>query len=361
MWKDGKPEPFENLKQEVKVAWGQLKGENHCGFIDRLHKNWRDLEQETKRELSKLKEARTPIPIGDDGEVEYVDFVWKERNVHCETFRNVELNGSKEAFQSNKILSGFDEKMAEYDKSMFENVRIRAELAPYLVANEATEKKLESSDHIKDLITTAYEDMNNLTQDEWKDKIEDGKNFLKVDEVKGFRVKKALYMKRYATVTEKWPSWGSGGRKWTTDKKMQSDRNLYASDPKNNILRRPPVNGDRNSIYIALDKNNQVIVFLDPQGIPWAYDEDISQRLRTDSHEFYSKTKCPNPKSTNKRHVSQYAHLKDNPAIKPWWCGSDHYGRSYFPNPLYLCSSQLGAPIHYRGTPMLHLKSIVLT
>lgn len=106
---------------------------------------------------------------------------------------------------------------------------------------------------------------------------------------------------------------------------MNNDRNPYASDPQNQILRQPSANGDAKAIYMAFDQNNKSIIFLDPQGIPWSYNEGIHKRMKEDAHEFCSNIQPPNPKR-NKRQVSQQEHLKRNPAIKPRWCGSDHYG-----------------------------------
>ena len=310
----------------MKDDWGQLEGENHCDFIKRLHRDWEKLERKTQEELLELKHGQVPISIGDDGEVEYVDFEWRYRNVHCETFLKIYLNDTKDAFKSSNILSDFNKRMEEYDESVSESIKIRAKLVRYLVANEATDLKLRSDDGIKTIITDAYEKMNSLKPEEWEDKIKEGDRVLKGEDVKGFVKQKGEYQKRYTAVTQSWENWGSGRKKWTKDKKINSDRNLYASDPKNNILRRPSDNGDVKAVYIAFDKNAKILLFLDPQAIPWSYNEDIHQRMTTDTHEFYSKTKWPNPKSSNRRHVSQWAHLKDNPAIKPWWCGSDHYG-----------------------------------
>lgn len=305
--------------------WGQLEGENHCDFIERLHQKWEGLEQKTHDELLELKDGLVPTSIGDDGEVTHVDFVWRHRNVHCETFREIDFDDLQDPFKSSEILRNFDKKMADYDKSMFEDMKIRAELAPYLVANHATEKKLGSTEEIKKLIAKAYEQMDSLKRNEWKVKITDGKRVLNGETVDSYIKNKEQYKKRYAAVTDVWESWGSGRREWTKDKKMNNDRNLYASNPENAVLRRPSSNGDIKAIYIAFDKNGKIIVFLDPQGIPWSYDEKIHQLMKTDSHEFYSVTKKPNPKG-NGRHISQGVHLKDNPAIMSWWCGSDHYG-----------------------------------
>ena len=302
--------------------WGRLQGENHCDFMNRFHQKWKDLEREIQDELLELYHGQVPISIGDDGEVEYVDFVWRHRKVHFETFLKVDLNNTKDAFKSSNILN---RKMADYDQSVTESIEIRAKLVRYLVANEATDLKLRSDDGIKKIVTDAYEKMNSLKREEWEDKIEEGDRVLKGEDIEGY-VKPGQYIKRYDIVTRSWESWGSGRREWTKDKKVNNDRNLYASDPKNAILRRPSFDGDVNAIYIAFDKNGKIIIFLDPQGIPWSYDEDIHQLMRTDTHEFYTKTKWPNPKSSNRRHISQWAHLQDNPAIKPWWCGSDHYG-----------------------------------
>ncbi len=325
MWTDGKSEPFECLKRGSKVSWGRCNGESRCDFIDRQHKMWEELEQKTQGELVELRNSHRTSPIGDDGEVEYVNFVWKGRNVRCETFLKVDLSDPKDCFKSSKISSNFEEKMAEYDKSMSQDKETRAELAQHLVASNITDAKLASAKDIKELIEWAYEKIDSRERDQWDDWIEDGEKASQGVQVADFPKAKGVYKKRHTDVTEKWKDWGSRGKEWTKDKKMNNDRNLFASDPQNNILRRPSVKGDVEAIYIAFDKNGKIIIFLDPQGIPWSYSEDVHNLMRNDSHEFYSTIKVPNSKS-NKRHVSQREHLKENTDLKPWWCGSDHYG-----------------------------------
>ena len=324
MWKDGKPEPFKRVGQGSDAYWEKLKGESRCDFVDRLHKKWEKLEQDTHDELVALRGGKIPTPI-DDGEVVYVNVVWKGRNVRCETFLNVDLSDPKDGFKSSKIVDCFDKKMTNYDNLMSEDRKTRAELLQHLVASKATDAKLAKGETIKEIIEWAYEEIETRKRDEWKDWIADGERALRGEEVKGFPKGKGVYSQRYTAVTETWKEWESGGREWTKDKKMNNNRNLFASDPKNDILRRPTVNGDVTAIYIAFDKKGKVIIFLDPKGIPWSYDTDIHKLMKNDSHEFYSEIKVPNSKS-NKRHVSQGTHLKDNTGLKSWWCGSDHYG-----------------------------------
>lgn len=325
VWKDGKPEPFESLREDSNSQWERLEDENHCDFVDRLHKNWKDLEQQTRGEIMTIKGAHPPAPIGDDGEVEYVDVVWRRRSMHCETFLKVDLDDPKDGFKSSKILTNFNKKMADYDESMSEDKATRAKLIPYIVAINATEKKLETDETIKKLIEWAYETMDSRKRDQWESWIADGERALRGEVVDGFPRSKGVYKSRYTTVSGSWKDWESGGKEWTKDRKMNNDRNLYASDPLNNILRRPSANGDVKAIYAAFDKNGKLIIFLDPQAIPWSYDEDVHKLMKDDSHEFYTKIKAPNTKS-NKRHTSQREHLKENSDLKPYWCGSDHYG-----------------------------------
>ena len=341
MWKDGKPEPFEQLRRQSKVQWERSENESHCDFVDRMHENWKKLERETRLELKTIPGLRSHRSFDHDKEVTYIEFKWQGRNVRCETFLKVDLNDQKDIFKSSGIFEKFNNKMAEYDRAMPQERKIRVKHVQLIVAKNAPDTKLnldpeatpkpeadpkpKSEKTIKDIITEAYEEMDSLNRNDWEDRIADAERALRGEKVDGYPKGKNRYEKRHSVVTDKWESWGSGGREWTKDKKMINDRNLFASDPKNNILRRPSVNGDTNAIYIALDRNSKLMIFLDPLGIPWSYNEAIHKRMREDAHEFYSQIKRPNPKS-NKRHISQREHLKDNPEIKPWWCGSDHYG-----------------------------------
>lgn len=325
MWREGKPEPFADLRRQSIDDWERGERESRCDFIDRLHAQWEGIEQETQRKILKLRSTQLPIPIGDDGEVEYVDFVWNGRKVHCETFLKVDLSDPKDGFKSSNILDDFDRKMADYDSRIFEERKVRTQLVQYIVALKATEAKLASGEGIKELIEGAYEMMDSLEPNKREDWIADAQKAARGEKVQSFPQKKGEYKKRHSTITEKWEAWGSGRKEWTKDKKLNNDRNLFASDPANGILRRPSANGDVKAIYIAFDNNDKAIAFLDPQGIPWSYDEDVHRRMKADTHEFYSTIKVPNYKG-NKRHISQWQHLKNNPAIKPDWCGSDHYG-----------------------------------
>ena len=326
VWKDGKPEPFEHLRKRSKYHWEKAKGESHCTFIDRLHKHWEELEQETYYELWEIP-SNEPFkrPADKDGEVTYVDLEWKGRIVRCEFFVNVDLSDPKDMFKSSKIFDAFNKKMAKYDNSKLQEKTIQTKFGQHMVASKATEAKLATENDAKELIEGAYEEMDSHEPDQWEDWIAKGERALVGEQVDGFPKSRGVYQKRYTAFTEKWEGWGSGARGWTKDKKMNNDRNLYASDPQNQILRRPSANGDAKAIYMAFDQNNKLIIFLDPQGIPWSSNEGIHKRMKEDAHEFYSNIKPPNPKS-NKRHISQQEHLKRKPAIKPHWCGSDHYG-----------------------------------
>ena len=326
MWKDGKPEPFEHLRKRSKCAWERSKHESHCDFVDRLHQQWEELERETERDILGLASNQTYKPTTDkDGEITYVEFVWNGRNVRCESFFDVDLDDPKDMFKSSKIFDNFNKKMAKYDNGKVQEKMIRTKLVQHITATKATEAKLATEKDMKELIEWAYEEMDRREPDQWENGIADGERALAGERVYRFPMGRGVYKSRYTAVIEKWEGWGSGTREWTKDKKMINDRNLFASNPKNQILRRPSVNGDAMAIYMAFDKKNKLIIFLDPQGIPWSYNEAIHKLMKEDAHEFYSNIKPPNPKS-NKRHVSQREHLKQNPALKPHWCGSDHYG-----------------------------------
>lgn len=313
------------MRDDLSDDWEEAENEHHCDFVERLHGKWEHLERKTEIEFREVKREHSPISIGDDGEVEYVNFVWRHRNVHCETFLKVDLSDSKNAFRSSKILSKFDERMADYDKTLSGNMSIRAELAPHLIALGPADRKFATNAAIKDFIADIYKLMNDLDRDEWENKIQEGKRVLNGEKIEGYPTAEGEYKKRHAAATKNWESWGSGRRKWTIDKRMKTDRNMYVSDPASDMLRRPSFDGDVRAIYIAFDSKEEIIVFLDPVGIPWSYDEDIHQRMRMDSHKFYSEVKRPICKD-NARHISDGAHLQENPAIKFWWSGSDHYG-----------------------------------
>lgn len=326
MWKDGKPEPFERLREDSEYVWEQLEQEIHSVFVDRLHEHWKALEDETKHELVKLASTQKWKPIGNDGEVAYVEFVWEDRALHLEKFLKVDLSDGKNGFKASKILENIDTKMADYDRLMAQDAKTREKLVQYLVARDATENVLKKNDEIKKIIANAYQEMNARGRDQWEDWIAEGVKALRGEKTTEKFLKNAVeYRKRYTSVMDQWETWSSGQREWTTDKKLIIGRNQFASNPKNDILRRPSYKGDATAIYIAVDKNFKLFIFLDPQGIPWSYNEEVHKRMKEDTHEFYTKIKAP-VRDNNKRHVSESEHLRANPALKIDWCGSDHYG-----------------------------------
>lgn len=208
VWSGEKPEPFGILRGQATAYWKRGESESRGGFIDRMHAQWEELEQETRREILELRSTQASIRIGNDGEVEYVDFVWRRRNVRCETFRKVDLSNPKDGFKSSKILDNFERKMADYDRKSLVKKKIRAQVLQYIVAKKAMEAsaKLASGEQVKKLIEGGYETMDSLERDEWRDWIANEKRDVQTN---------VEYKKYHSAVIESWESWGSGGKEWT--------------------------------------------------------------------------------------------------------------------------------------------------
>ena len=217
-------------------------------------------------------------------------------------------------FTNSAILAEVDRKLADWDN---QHPKVHQKLVQLVAAKKATDKAFENSEA---LISEAVSMIRSRNPNEWEDMQKDYDAVLK-KKVKDFPLP-AEYKKRYDSVQRAWKDWSRQDE--TTDKKRNNDRNRYASDKTNNILRRPSYNGDCNAIYVAFDNSDKMIIFLDPEGIQTAYDGNILDQMKRDACDFYF-LKEPNP-GGNKRHISQSDHMMRNRKLKPWQCGSDHYG-----------------------------------
>ena len=272
----------------MKYQWERSENESHCDFVDRMHRNWRKLELETRRVLEIPRELRSRSRFNDNEEVIHNEFQWSGRSVCCEIFVEVDLNDPKDVFKSSKIWNNINSKMVDYDIVVSEERKVRVKLIQYIVAilktmenesNESSPKKRSTTRSWKDLIAQAYDEMDSRHRDQWGQWIANGERALRGERVYGFPENRDEYRKQHATVTENWESWGSGGKEWTKHKKLINDRNLFMAYPKKNILRRYSIKGDTNAIYMAFDRNSKIIIFLDPHGIPWSYSEEIHKRM----------------------------------------------------------------------------------
>lgn len=223
VWKDGKPEPFEQLRRQLKVQWERSENESRCDFVDRMHENWKKLERETRLELKTIPGLRSHRSFDNDKEVTYIEFKWAGRNVRCETFHKVDLNDPKDIFKSSGIFEKFNNKMAGYDRAMPQERKIRVKYVQLIVAKKAPDTKLnldpnaepkpemnpkpKSEKTIKDIITEAYEEMDSLNRNDWNDRIADAERALRGEKVAGYPEGKTNYKKRHSIVTDKWESW----------------------------------------------------------------------------------------------------------------------------------------------------------
>lgn len=100
----------------------------------------------------------------------------------------------------------------------------------------------------------------------------------------------------------------------------ESERDQYLAT-RSGLLR----NISKDYVYIAGDKNDQVLVYLDPIGIPFAFGNRVKRRLEAETIEFFAMKRPTPPKDVDNRHQSHPAHLKRN-HYSPDQCGVDHIG-----------------------------------
>ncbi len=90
-----------------------------------------------------------------------------------------------------------------------------------------------------------------------------------------------------------------------------SERDQYLAT-RSGLLRDIP----RDYVYIAGDMNDEVLVYLDPIGIPFAFGKQMKQRLEKETIEFFSMKQPTPPNPKDGRHKSHPAHLIRNGVIR---------------------------------------------
>ncbi|KAL8752737.1 MAG: hypothetical protein Q9184_005640 [Pyrenodesmia sp. 2 TL-2023] len=99
-----------------------------------------------------------------------------------------------------------------------------------------------------------------------------------------------------------------------------SERDQYLATP-SGLLRHIP----KDYVYIAGDKNDQIIVYLDPIGIRSAFGNRVKRRLQKETIEFFAMKQPTPPAKNDTRHQSHAAHLERN-GFSENQCGVDHMG-----------------------------------
>lgn len=101
--------------------------------------------------------------------------------------------------------------------------------------------------------------------------------------------------------------------------KDKNERNEFLAT-KSGLLRAIP----SDFIYMAGDKDDKVLVYLDPIGIPYAFGQTVQTQMERDSIRFYSLKNPVYPKgSKDVRHISQERHMQRNGFVQDQ-CGVDH-------------------------------------
>lgn len=284
---------------------------------------WETLERKVFAELSDMRKKHKPVR---KGEVEHSDFEWRGRKVHCEKFLKVDLDDDKDPFRESNIFEEIEDKLKAWDDENADR-KVPRNLVQLVVAKATPEMMTEPGK----AIAAGYAECYLEPPGKWPAMEVECRRAL-IEDRKGFP-KKTEYTKRYAHVMASWDkTWSQKSRERisTLDKKHINNRNNFTSAKENNILRRPSHKGDHNALYIAFDRDDTVLIFLDPDGIQTAYkDLGILEKIKADTQRFYS-VKAPNPDG-NKRHISAPSHMKLNPHLRPDQCGSDHYGH-WHPN-----------------------------
>ncbi|KAL6720028.1 hypothetical protein ACLMJK_001949 [Lecanora helva] len=312
-----KPEPFRHLgaPQQVESTEQKRRLRETANYLE----GWESLESRTLQEFRDLIYSTEVYNIDD--EVEARDFVWRDRKVHWERFVKVDLKDAKDPFRDSRIYSKVEEKWTEYEKN---NPRVPEDLIKMRVAKDYRDADLSDKKKAA-FIGGIFAEMYGQPSGNWRELMNEAEAAMKTDNLEYPSAE--LFQRKFRYINDQWPRW----TKTKKDKKYQDDRNIWTAAEKNGVLRRPSYNGDSSAIYIAVDREDRLIIFLDPDGIQAAFgnesvgDSPVIDKLGSDAHEFYSHYKIPREEE-NVRHTSQQSLLDRNIHLKAWECGSDHYG-----------------------------------
>ena len=240
------------------------------------------------------------------GEIETRRFEYRGRRVYCEKFLRIDWN-LQDPMRDSELLNEVNDAMTSWDASHPEPSEKAVQYTAASVFARRANKNRWKDPQLR--VEEAYEELHDSGRDTWPEAEES------FDKILQEKLTNARTGNRYCLqrVLEKW-------KRWKCPNKCRINERNAEISTRDELLRAPP----NDEIYLALDRNDFIVAFLDPQGIQQAFGEGVLERMIADSELFYS-LKYPSKKS-NKRHASRNQFLRHNPHLDPQKCGSDHYG-----------------------------------
>ena len=301
-----KPEPFEEV------------------FKDREGKDWKVFESLIYEEIMAAKAHAPSLEKVDGDEVEVWEFEWRGHKVRWEKFVNIDWSKEK-PFEHSSIRKRLEERRAPWEKKTpqaSEKARQMAlaahyfEMKPKDKFTKITNNFSLPKENIDDVCAKIWSGTLEAQQERWSDYENKHDEIIKTKPTheKGTRPK--TLEEHLVLVIASWKGWGE----IKEDRAWKNQKNKYAAENEG-MLRRTP----KDAIYIAVDQNDRLIIFLFPKAIQHAFKHEswVKERMETDTRHLYSHLKKPNPKG-NKRHISENADPEeDDPRPHP---GSEHYG-----------------------------------
>ena len=156
---------------------------------------WEELERRAYEDLITRRDSSESIV---DGEVEFVDFTWMKRNVHCEMFLKFDWN-VPDPFAYSTILEEVNARLASWDEEA-KAKKVPERLLQLTVAKNSSST---SPKDPSDLIANVYAELYSHDPSEWPGMISTTERALE-EVVKGFP---ANYPAKHASVMGKWKKW----------------------------------------------------------------------------------------------------------------------------------------------------------
>lgn len=286
-------------------------------FAGESREEWPIFEKATLSELESLKDSAESF-YTDNKEVKARDFVFRGRNVRYEQFLTVDL-ALKDPFEHCSIEARVNARLAAFDQGSSRPSIQAAQLRLGQRYIKMGDKMRSAKGHFVDPkknIQANFEELWGLQNglDEWAQLKDQHTALLRSSAALDKPLQEIL-----VDIEGRWPVWARKADNITRDHVFNKKRNSRAFSTEG-ILREPP----KESMYIAIDKKGKLLVFIDPKGLVYAYDEATKARMEADTRLLFRLK--PANAAVNQRHQSIDELLKQNPHIRPEQCGTDHWG-----------------------------------
>ena len=285
---------------------------------ERLSKEQRqERRREAKREIDALiQDPGIPKEIIEDGAIQRWHFATEDGSVLLIKEKLLQISiTDKKPFETTKFLADFQERCASWeDKTPKPCVEaLQLELARLYLGKPNCGK--DNAGHYQapsEKIQDCYESLWAMQggETDWN-RIKDERDALVGDE----DPEKQPLRKILREILDNWNRW----KRFTADNVYINKRNSFASTHEG-YYREPPADAK----YLLVDRNDKLVIYLDPSGIENAYGPEAKGRMEEDVDSYYAIRK-PTVTDGGRRWRGD-EHFVLNPHQTQADCGTDYYG-----------------------------------